>query len=631
MSTIGVSDTFKFQCVEGKRHAQQQSYSVVYGHDESRRKLGISSQGAFENTRKTSEETNVLERGSLVYPRINSVVPVPELNRVNSTDSEDSAVHYHQSLPKNTLEKMDSVNTTLSICRKTSTENTAKAPERPQDLINKTSFGVAKVNVKSSAQYRKSYAFKIWREKGCFPFRLEDQPSTEEQKKSKKYLNAIKSQKDRHNEEAWRAYKSSKTTRKLSEGVEFSCSNENSKEHQTPFTASQEGITKSDTVHHNNIPYYFKAKKDTSPKSQVTPVTKAIPTSVIHVNNTKSYTNCQPGINQALHQEATKVAPTEFRDQPFGRNDTRRSSVVQVTTGGGQIASRRERLSCTGETTARISEGASAENLKHPPIASTTASVDGHKDESCNSPEHRACSSAKIFENHLDLTMTDTSEEDNDMREVINRAEKKLESPLDNETLQTVASNSEVQDGHDSPSTHDNANMIAIMKSTLNKKYCKENVKPAGPGRKRRHENAGSVVDEPQRGRPKKSKATVFTRLDETLATTLADGIHNVNSEYFPIDALANKAAKEIGEKVSAIKSDPTKMSIKEKVEEIDRARLLLKELFDVTTESDGDHEMKTFDAASRSFGRKNILNHLTLLDRYFAEFQNKLFTHEQL
>lgn len=53
--------------------------------------------------------------------------------------------------------------------------------------------------------------------------------------------------------------------------------------------------------------------------------------------------------------------------------------------------------------------------------------------------------------------------------------------------------------------------------------------------------------------------------------------------------------------------------------------RLLLKELFDVTSESGGDNEMKTFDHASRSFGRKNILNHLSLIDRYFAEFQKKL------
>ena len=54
---------------------------------------------------------------------------------------------------------------------------------------------------------------------------------------------------------------------------------------------------------------------------------------------------------------------------------------------------------------------------------------------------------------------------------------------------------------------------------------------------------------------------------------------------------------------------------------------LLLKELFDVTLESDGDREMTTFDAESRSFGRKNILNHLSLLDRYFDEFQKKLST----
>ena len=39
---------------------------------------------------------------------------------------------------------------------------------------------------------------------------------------------------------------------------------------------------------------------------------------------------------------------------------------------------------------------------------------------------------------------------------------------------------------------------------------------------------------------------------------------------------------------------------------------------------------MKTFDVASRSFGRKNILNHLSLIDRYFAEFQKKLSNSER-
>jgi hypothetical protein len=57
---------------------------------------------------------------------------------------------------------------------------------------------------------------------------------------------------------------------------------------------------------------------------------------------------------------------------------------------------------------------------------------------------------------------------------------------------------------------------------------------------------------------------------------------------------------------------------------------LLLKELFDVTSESGGDNEMQTFDDASRSFGRKNILNHLSLIDRYFAEFQKKLSSSER-
>ena len=212
--------------------------------------------GAFQNTRSISEEANV-ERGNLVYSTMNNAVTVPELIRIShgrhSVDSSVTVAHPQQ-LPRNTSENVESDNP-ASRPRNSSTENVEKMPERPQDLINKVSFGVAKVNFKSSAQYRKSYAFKIWREKGCFPFRLEDRPSSEDQKKSKRYLNAVKAQRDRNNEDAWRAYKSSKAkkaptaTQRPSEAVEVVGNTRSEGHHQTPFTASKDAVTKRNLVH----------------------------------------------------------------------------------------------------------------------------------------------------------------------------------------------------------------------------------------------------------------------------------------------------------------------------------------------------------------------------------------------
>ena len=53
--------------------------------------------------------------------------------------------------------------------------------------------------------------------------------------------------------------------------------------------------------------------------------------------------------------------------------------------------------------------------------------------------------------------------------------------------------------------------------------------------------------------------------------------------------------------------------------------RCLLKDFYDITFSCTEDPDMKKFDTASRRFGRKNILNHLSLLDQYFNELQKKL------
>lgn len=555
-----------------------------------------------------------MERGNLVYSTMNNTVTVPEMVRINhGTRGVDSSVtvgmHPRPLSIDTPSENVELVNP-VSCPTDSSTENADQIPERPQDLIDKVSFGVAKVNFKSSAQYRKSYAFKIWREKGCFPFRLQDRPSSEDQKKSKRYLNAVKAQRDRHNEEEWRAYKSSKVKKVVtaaqrpSEVVEVVGNRRSEGHHQTLFTASKDAVTKRNPVHNNNIPCYFKAKKEISQKSQVTPaVTMAIPTSVIHVNTTKSCKNYQ----QIAHVRQESAHTTkEFRNQQFAKDNS-----LAATAAGGQVATMKERSSAIKESTPRIppntlvhwsgetTSKVSSKRLAQPPqiadghsIAPTRTSIDGHSTDETpgciktSASEvrrlHGTHSSAEKIsaKNHLHSTdktgrFTHQHEKSDHLnakdggdREI--SGEKELASQT--ETLQKSAPDAALEtNGHHLPTN--NSNMVAIIKSTLNKKYCKENVKPGPERRKRRRENtAATDVGEPQRGRSaKQSKATVFTRLDETVATNLADGIHSVNSEYFPISTLANKAAKEASEKI--VTSETSKMGIKNKVEEIDRAR----------------------------------------------------------
>ena len=53
--------------------------------------------------------------------------------------------------------------------------------------------------------------------------------------------------------------------------------------------------------------------------------------------------------------------------------------------------------------------------------------------------------------------------------------------------------------------------------------------------------------------------------------------------------------------------------------------RTMLKEMYDLMVDNKDIACMKTFEVASHTFGTANILNHLTVFDRLFAEYQNDL------
>ncbi|XP_046844459.1 uncharacterized protein LOC124438376 [Xenia sp. Carnegie-2017] len=159
------------------------------------------------------------------------------------------------------------------------------------------------------------------------------------------------------------------------------------------------------------------------------------------------------------------------------------------------------------------------------------------------------------------------------------------------------------------------SNFISIMKTTLGEKPSKENVQP-----NTKRKNLDSTSDGEGPPAKKNGKSTIFTPLNEHEAEKLANDIYDVNVEYFPIKTLAEKAAQREPQPV-----EPENVEKNRKVEEIDKVRCLLKDFYDITFSCTEDPDMKKFDTASRRFGRKNILNHLSLLDQYFNELQKKL------
>ncbi|CAB4035042.1 Hypothetical predicted protein [Paramuricea clavata] len=165
------------------------------------------------------------------------------------------------------------------------------------------------------------------------------------------------------------------------------------------------------------------------------------------------------------------------------------------------------------------------------------------------------------------------------------------------------------------------SNLVSIMKTSLRQKHSKENVQPLPTMFKNKRKLEADKGDGPPA--KKNGKPTIFTPLNEQEAEKLANDIYDVNLEYFPFQTLAGKAAQS----EEALSETPDRPEKTDKVKEIEKVRCLLKDFYDVTSSCAEDPDMQKFDSASRKFGRKNILNHLSLLDRYFAELQKKLDT----
>ena len=476
-------------------------------------------------------------------------------------------------------------------------------PQRPQDLLDNISLDVARANLKSSAQYRKSYAFKIWRDRGSFPYRLAEQPVVKDvvqRKKSKKHLNAIRAQRDREREEAWKAFKNcritsnemklKRTSQLSSNGVEETRQHEKDQFELLLSDIQDNDPKPSPPKHQNSIRDYFKNKKESAERCQpLASPSKSIPTSVIHVHTTEACqvskqatqveqsnvtsnidawkvhnSTTQPAVPTTVYKD--NVLPDEKDSRLFERSVKHTSSNEK----GNIFVREQEQLNAN---TLNDRQQISSETMTRTSLQSLEGRNSPYiptKQNNLSLPSY----SAKSFTTFSNVLADKSANGDESFEE------------LSTEHQRNVISAQPSPSPHPTEESNDNAelepsNLALIIKDSLTNKYRKENIKPISRyevterNQKRvRNESWNGEEEELQRSRTKRLKATMFTCLDETVATNLADGIHNVNSEYFPIEALANKAVSETSSQIpdGIEKKLPTK-AIKHKLDEIERAR----------------------------------------------------------
>ena len=124
----------------------------------------------------------------------------------------------------------------------------------------------------------------------------------------------------------------------------------------------------------------------------------------------------------------------------------------------------------------------------------------------------------------------------------------------------------------------------------------------------------------------KKVISSLLTPLCEREATRLADGIHEINMQYFPLRSLAQKAANRVsGDTDDILKLIDQKIQLKTKIQDVEKARNLLKDIYDMVLKSKEIEDIQNFELVSHNFGVRNILNHLSLVDLYFGELGSEL------
>lgn len=409
-----------------------------------------------------------------------------------------------------------------TIRKKKNSNNTV--PKKPEDLIREamTSGRPSVQATKRDAQYRKSYAYKIWKEKANCEVKSESSNLKPGTKRNAPYPQVSPSPQHKPGRAA----------------------------HYWPST--QYNGT-------NNTGFYANGKYyEINPSvlygvhngSQVPPTTTKLPPTV----TTSVIQSCAPVIVPAGGHKITPPSASEEKACPRGSNPGGEKIAVK---GGTQ-----RNIVKTGPPNAvviphypetirvnRVSPAAA--NTPSPPVPVTKS----YPQSSSRSPGHKIPSPVpqpSATENSLVKTSEPSAKAETTTR---NDSEPPAKDPSEEKSTS-------------SPSTSA-SDIVSLVKTTLKRKYSKENVQPLAISfkanlkmkRKLEEEDAESTSTK------KSAKQTIFTPLNEQEAEKLANDIYDVNLEYFPFQTLAEKAAQST-EHAQGVKTDDGT-----KVNEIERVR----------------------------------------------------------
>ncbi|XP_028411058.1 uncharacterized protein LOC114533668 [Dendronephthya gigantea] len=130
------------------------------------------------------------------------------------------------------------------------------------------------------------------------------------------------------------------------------------------------------------------------------------------------------------------------------------------------------------------------------------------------------------------------------------------------------------------------------------------------------------------KSRSKRSKVNVLSRLCEREAQTLANGIHTMNSEYFPTDYVADTMKQHMEhEKSEKEESGRNDTEVHNNKDTVNSTISMLQNLRKSLEQPDAElaKDLEVFERATHTFGCQNIVNHISFVEGYLVELQKKL------
>lgn len=401
-------------------------------------------------------------------------------------------------------------------------------PKKPEDLIKEAmASGRPEVQAtKRDAQYRKSYAYKIWKEKADCKVQSESTNPKPGTKRNAPYPQVSPSQQNNPGRAAyyWPPTQYNGT--------------------------SKTGFYANGKFYEINPSVLYGVHNESQVPPTTTEPSATVTTSVI-----------QPSAPVIVPAGGHKTTPPPESDEVYPRGSN--TGEEKVANKGGR---QRKTVKTGPPNTVAIPQhpGTIQEN-RVSPVAGNSPSppVPGTKSypqSSSRSPGHEIPSPVpqpSTTQNALVKTPQETTADPSHNAETTQNDPEPAAKDPSEETPVTI------------PSTAP-SNIVSLTKTTLKRKHSKENVQPLAISFKANLRTKRKLEeDDPEESSTKKSaKPTIFTPLNEQEAEKLANDIYDVNLEYFPFQTLAEKAAQTTEHAQEGDKTDEGT-----KVKEIERVR----------------------------------------------------------